>query len=153
MTRSSCPPPESLTGGVAIVRVQAPEHKETRSSMSVVRKMLTPLPGKEEEGAKKIEGLASRIVSFADSERLNLAGMVRDALLLPRVSQLLGYSDYVETNKIPRWLAHPTLRFAHLVQTGLICDQLNISASRVPFGGVSLLSAAFGLSARRTNGF
>jgi SIR2-like domain len=137
--------PDSPTGGVAVVRIQGPEHKGTRSSMSVVRKMLKPAPGREEEGDKKIEGLASRVVSFADSERLNLAGMVRDALLLPRVSQLLGYSDYAETNKIPRWLAYPTLRFAHLVQTGLICNQLNISASRVPFGGISLLSAAFSI--------
>ncbi|WP_263366474.1 SIR2 family NAD-dependent protein deacylase [Edaphobacter bradus] len=135
--------PESLIGDVGVFRAQDPELVETRSSMSLVRKMLRPMPGKEAEGDKLIEGLASKIVVFDDSERLNLPGMVRDALLLPRVSQLLGYSDYAETNKIPRWLAFPTLRFAHLVQTGLICNQLNIGASRVPFGGVSLLSAAF----------
>jgi hypothetical protein len=70
---------------------------------------------------------------------------VRDALLLPYVSQLLGYSEFVVTNKIPRWLAYPTLRFAHLVQTGLICDKLAIKASRVPFGGTSLLTAAFAI--------
>lgn len=71
--------------------------------------------------------------------------MVRCALLLPRVSQLLGYSDYIVPNAIPRWLAYPTLRFAHLVQTGLICNRLGIRAARVPFGGVSLLSAAFSI--------
>ena len=48
-------------------------------------------------------------------------------------------------NAIPRWLAYPTLRLAHLVQTGLICNQLHIRASRVPFGGVPLLSAAFSI--------
>lgn len=31
------------------------------------------------------------------------------------------------------------------MQTGLICSQLDIRASRVPFGGVSLLSAAFSI--------
>jgi hypothetical protein len=71
--------------------------------------------------------------------------MVRDALLLPHVSQLLGCSDYATPSKIPRWLAYPTLRFAHLVQTGLICNQLSIRAARVPFGGALLLSAAFSI--------
>lgn len=137
--------PESLFGDVGIARIQDPAQKETRSSMSVVRKILKAAPGREEEGDKRIEGLASSVALFADSESLNLAGMVRDALLLPRVSQLLGYSDYAVPNRIPRWLAYPTLRFAHLVQTGLICNQLNIRASRVPFGGTSLLSAAFSI--------
>jgi hypothetical protein len=68
-----------------------------------------------------------------------------DALLLPQVSKLLGYSDYAVSSRIPRWLAYPTLRFAHLVETGLICNQLDIRASRVPFGGESLLSAAFSI--------
>src|ERR1035438_745452 len=43
------------------------------------------------------------------------------------------------------WLAYPTLRFAHLMQTGLICSQLDIRAARGPFGGVALLSAAVGI--------
>jgi hypothetical protein len=113
--------------------------------MSVIRKMLRPAPGQEIEGEKKIESLSARVTSFADSESLGLPEMVRSALLLPRVSRLLGFSEYVVTSQIPVWLAHPTLRFAHLVQTGLICDQLQIRAARVPFGGGSLLSAAFSI--------
>jgi hypothetical protein len=105
--------------------------------------MLKPAPGKETHGDALIESLESKVLPFADSETLNLPRMVRDALLLPEVSRLLGFSDYVVTTRIPLWLAHPTLRFAHLVQTGLICDRLRIRASRVPFGGASLLSAAF----------
>lgn len=135
--------PDELAGDIGIARIQDPEHQETRSSMSVVRKTLKPAPGKEEVGQKMIESLSSCVITFTDSETLGLAGLVRDALLLPRVSQLLGYSDYILTNKIPRWLAYPTLRFAHLVQTGLICNRLEIQASRVSFGGISLLSAAF----------
>ena len=135
--------PEELIGDITVVRIQDPSQTETRSSMSVIRKMIKPAPGREDEGEKRIEGLASRVVSFEDSDTLNLAGMVRDALLLPRVSQLLGYSDYAVPSKIPRWLAYPTLRLAHLVQTGLICNQLKIRASRVPFGCVSLLNGAF----------
>jgi len=143
--------PESVTGEIALARVQDPEHKETRSSMSEVRKMLRPATGKEEYGQKLIESLESRISVFDSSERLNLPGMVRDALHLPQVSKLLGYSDYILPDRIPHWLAYPTLRFAHLIQTALICDQLNIGASRVPFGGASLLSAAYSLkSAEQT---
>jgi hypothetical protein len=105
--------------------------------------MLISAPGREVEAEVRIESLNTHVVRFSDSLAFDLASMVRDALLMPRVSQLLGYSDYILPNHIPRWLAYPTLRLAHLVETGLICNQLNIRASRVPFGGVSLLSAAF----------
>ena len=93
--------------------------------------------------------LAPHVIQFANSEPLNLAGMVRNGLLMPDVSRLLGYSDFATPHAIPRWLAYPTLRFAHLMQTGLNCSQLDIRAARVPFGGVSLLSAAF--SIQRSN--
>jgi SIR2-like domain len=145
--------PESLIGGIGIARVQDPDQEETRSSMSVIRKVLSPAAGREQEGNEKIESLEKSVVSFAESGTLNLAGMVRDALLMPRVSQLLGYSDHSVTNRIPRWLAYPTLRFAHLVQTGLICNKLDIRASRVPFGGVSLLSAAFSIKPTEQTAF
>jgi hypothetical protein len=134
---------DNLMGDIGILREQDPHETETRSSLGVIRKMLKPAPGKESEGEAKIEELAACAVSFSSSDRLGLPSMVRDALLLPHVSQLLGYSDYVVPNSIPRWLAFPTLRLAHLVQTGLICDELHIRAARVPFGGISLLSAAF----------
>jgi hypothetical protein len=137
---------ESMIGDVGIARIQDPQYSETRSSMSVVRKMLRPAPGYQEIGDKKIESLESHVVLFADSEALNLPGIVRDGLLQPHVSRLLGYSDFSTPSNIPRWLAYPTLRFAHLVQTGLICNQFHIRATRVPFGGTSLLSAAFSIT-------
>jgi len=137
--------PESIMGKIAIVRVQDPEHAETRTSMSVVRKILKPAPGREVEGGALIETLAPQIIQFVDSEPLDLAGMIRNGLLMPDVSRLLGYSDFATPHEIPRWLAYPTLRFAHLMLTGLICSRLDIRAARVPFGGVSLLSAAFSI--------
>lgn len=135
--------PDDLFGEIGIARIQDPQEEETRSSMSVVRKMLKPAPGREEEGRSKIEGLSKDIISFSGSEPLGLPQMVRDALLLPRVSQLLGFSDFSVPTRIPRWLAYPTIRLAHLVQTGLICNQFDLRACRVPFGGTCLLGAAF----------
>jgi SIR2-like domain len=135
--------PESSTGDIAVLRVQDPEDDGTRTPMSVVRKMIKPVPGMEEEAEKRTESLKPWLVQFSNSERRGLPAMVRSALLMPLVSRLLGYSEFVVPNRIPRWLAHPTLRLAHLVQTGLICNELGIRASRVPFGGESLLSAAF----------
>ncbi len=137
--------PDAITGDIGVARLQDTRQEGTRSSMSVIRRMLKPVPGNETEGDTKIEGLIAHVISFADSEHLGLAAMVRSALLLPKVSRLLGFSDYVVPTKIPHWLAYPSLRFAHLVQTGLICDQLRIRAARVPFGGASLLSAAFSI--------
>ena len=138
-------------GDVGIARIQDPNQLDDRSSMSQIRRMLKALPGHEAEGDRRIESLVDHVVSFSDSERLGLPAMVRDALLLPRVSRLIGFSDYLMPNTIPRWLAHPTLRLAHLVQTGLICDRLKIRASRVPFGGSSLLSAAFSVKPGEQN--
>jgi hypothetical protein len=145
--------PESIMGRIGVARVQDPQYTETRTSMSVVRKHLHPAPGKEVEGAALIESMAPHIIQFADSEPLGLAGMVRNGLLMPGVSRLLGYSDFATPHAIPRWLAYPTLRFAHLMQTGLICSRLNIRAARVPFGGVSLLSAAFSVQPSSENAF
>jgi hypothetical protein len=136
---------ESLFGDVGVTVIRDPIQAEERSTMSQIRRILKPAPGREEEGNKRIDGLALSVERFAHSAALNLGQMVRDALLLPQVSMLLGYSDYAVSSRIPRWLAYPTLRFAHLVETGLICNQLDIRASRVPFGGVSLLSAAFSI--------
>jgi hypothetical protein len=135
--------PGKLIGDIGVYSVRSPGDQDPRPSMSVIRKMLKPAPGKEAEGEKMIESLNAHVEAFSDSERLGLPAMVRDALLLPHVSQLLGYSDYLGPANIPSWLAHPTLRLAHLVQTGMICNQFQIRAARVPFGGVSLLSAAF----------
>jgi hypothetical protein len=103
--------------------------------MSVIRKMLKPSRRHEAEGERRIESLSAHVIVFADSVRLGLAAKVKGALLLPHVSRPLGFSDYAVPSRIPLWLAHPTLRFAHLVQTGLICDQLQIRAARVPFWG------------------
>lgn len=135
--------PGEPIGDIGVYSARSPEDEDPRPSMTVVRKMLKPAPGMEAEGEKRIESLSPNVTVFADSERLGLPAMVRDALLLPHVSQLLGFSDYLGPANIPSWLAHPTLRLAHLVQTGMICDQFQIRAARVPFGGVSLLSAAF----------
>lgn len=143
--------PDSIMGDIGIFRNQDPRLTETRSPLNVIGKMLKPAAGKEVEGEAKIEALAAKVISFSLSEKLGLPTMVRDALLLPRVSQLLGFSEYVVPNTIPRWLAYPTIRLAHLVQTGLICDELHIRAARVPFGGTSLLSAAFSVKPAEQN--
>lgn len=137
--------PDSVIGYIGIARIQDPEHNEIRSSMSEVRKMLKPAPNMEAQAEPLIDSLEPKILFFDASERLQLPQIVRDCLLMPRVSRLLGYSDYITTNRIPRWLAYPTLRLAHLVQTGLICGQLGVRAARTPFGGLSLLSAAFNI--------
>jgi hypothetical protein len=144
-------PPDSLLGDIGIFRNQTPDQTDNRSSMSLVRTMISPAPGHEAEGENKIAALESKIILFSESESLNLPAMVRDALLMPTVSKLLGYSDFAGPTTIPKWLAHPTIRLAHLVQTGLICDQLKIRAARVPFGGISLLSAAFSVKPAEDN--
>ena len=84
-----------------------------------------------------IDSIESHIIQFVDSEPLNLAWVpgTKRAAYARRIRAFSGYdSDYPATpHAIPRWLAYPTLRFAHLMQTGLICESAGHSrASRVP---------------------
>jgi hypothetical protein len=45
----------------------------------------------------------------------------------------------------PKWLRYPYLRLGHLVQTAALCTEYGIQAAKVPFGGVQLTTAAFGI--------
>ena len=81
--------PESLVGEVGIARIQDPRQQETRSSLSEIRKMVKAAPGGEQQTENRIERLNAAVISFSDSERLGLPAMVREALLLPHVSELL----------------------------------------------------------------
>ena len=115
-------------------------------SLSVrIRRMLQPVPGKEKEAEDLLGELERRTVVYERAEEINLPSLVRSALLMPKVAKLLGIGDSILPTQAPRWLRYPYLRLAHLVQTAALCAEYRIQATKVPFGGTHLTSAAFGV--------
>jgi hypothetical protein len=111
----------------------------------LIRKALSPAPGKEIEAERLFIGLEQRIAVYRRGIEINLPSLVRSALLMPAVSKLLGIGDAILPTQAPRWLRYPYLRLAHMVQTAALCTEYGIQAAKVPFGGVQLTTAAFGV--------
>ena len=112
-----------------------------------IRRQLTPAPGKETLAEKLFEELEKKTVVFDKGDRMNLASLVRASVMMPGVARLIGIGEAILPSQAPRWLMFPYLRMAHLVHTGVICDELGIQAAKIPFGSSKLTSAAFGVQA------
>jgi hypothetical protein len=134
-----------LMGSVSLITPRGKDGVAPRSPRELLERFITPVLGKEQQAEQLFEQLTTRTVRFAEAEHLDLLFLVREAILMPEVSRLLGVGDAVVPSTVPSWLSHPYLRLAHLIQTELICSNFNIQAARVPFGGPRLISAAFGL--------
>ena len=113
----------------------------------LIRKTFNPEPGKEKEAERLFTDLEQKTVVYQRAIELDLPSLVRSALLMPDVSKLLGIGDAILPTQAPRWLRYPYLRLAHLIQTAALCTEYGIQAARVPFGGVQLTNAAFGVQA------
>ena len=112
---------------------------------AILRRAVKPTAGKETEGEKLISEVESRIVVFAEGDKMELANLTRASFMMPDVARLLGIGEALLPSQVPLWLIFPCLRMAHLIQTGAVCDHFGIHAAKIPFGGVRLTSAAFGV--------
>src|ERR1039458_6677601 len=112
---------------------------------TLIRRALKATPGREAEVEKHFSELEEKIILFDDGPRVDVPGSVRRSFLMPDVSRLLGVGEAILPRQIPLWLKFSCLRMAHLIQTGAVCDQLGIQAAKIPFGGLRLTSAAFGV--------
>ena len=139
--------PDELIGSVGMIALRDKTGLHPLSADELIRKSISPIAGHESEFQDYVNVILKRtiVAPVQDSPRVPQA--TRNALLLPRVSKLLGFSQAVVSSQVPAWLRFPTLRLAHLVQVAEICQDLGIVATRLPFGGASLISAAFGITA------
>jgi SIR2-like domain len=110
-----------------------------------IRKIFAPVPGKEAVVEQLFSVLEQRTAFYRRNVELDLPSIVRGALLMPDISRLLGIGDAILPTQTPRWLRYPYLRLAHLVQTGALCTEYGMQAAKLPFGGVQLAAAAFGV--------
>jgi hypothetical protein len=134
----------ALIGDIGLITLSA-QAGGPESPGVILRRTVKPTVGKEAEGEKLISEVESRIVVFAEGDRMELANLTRAAFMMPDVARLLGIGEAILPSQVPSWLRFPCLRMAHLVQTGAVCDHFGIQAAKIPFGGVRLTSAAFGV--------
>jgi SIR2-like domain len=113
-----------------------------------IRRQLKAVPGKETAVEVLLSLLETKVQPF-DSAAWEVARLVRGALLHPRLRRILGFSDGILPSSIPRWLVFPALRVAHTVSTAALCQQFNLAAANIWFGGEILVGATFGLAAAR----
>jgi hypothetical protein len=108
---------------------------------------LRPRLGQEKEAERLFADLEQKTAIYQLAVEIDLPSLVRNAVLMPDVSKLLGIGDAILPSQAPRWLRFPYLRLAHLLQTAALCKEYGIQAAKVPFGGVQLTNAAFGVQA------
>jgi hypothetical protein len=130
-------------GSLADIAVHASESVGLRTAREKIRRVLSAVPGKEAEAEQLLEVIEKRVVVYS-AGNTSIASLTRDALLMPRVPELLGISEALLPSQLPQWLVFPYLRLGHLVQTAAICKELKIQAAKLPFGGEALTNAAFG---------
>ena len=138
---------DSLIGDLGLVGA-ASEIRRIRSPQEEIRRQITFVPGREAEAEQLVRDLEARVLTF-DGESWNVPQLARGALLHPSVRRLIGMSEGVRPTTIPRWLVFPALRVAHVVSTAMLCQQFNLAAAKVWFGGEMLVGAIFGLAAAR----
>lgn len=135
-------------GDVGNVRGGTREGPEPPPLPELIRTVLSPAPGKEKEAERLFDTLERRTAVYRRAIEINLPALVRSALMMPAVSRLLGIGDAILPTQAPRWLRYPYLRLVHLVQTAALCTEYRIQAAKVPFGGVQLTTAAFGVQSQ-----
>lgn len=122
-----------------------PQGPEPAPLSDLIRKVFRPVLGREEAAEDTFEKLERVIAVYRRADEIDLPSLVRSALLMPAVSSLLGIGDAILPTQVPRWLRYPYLRLGHLVQTAALYTEYGIQAAKVPFGGVQLTTAAFGI--------
>jgi hypothetical protein len=135
----------ALIGDIAIISISDPSTGESESAGRYIRRQIVPASGKESVAEKLISDLEKRVTVFDEARKIEMASLVRASLMMPDVARLLGIGEAILPSQTPKWLTYPYLRMAHLIHTGAVCDKLGLQAAKIPFGGVKLASAAFGV--------
>jgi hypothetical protein len=134
----------SIIGDVGLISI-ADATGQIEHSGALIRRLITPAPGKESAAETLFSELESKVEVFDEADKMELASLARASVMMPEVARLLGIGEAILPAQVPKWLTFPYLRMAHLVHTGLVCNQLGIQAAQIPFGGARLTSAAFGV--------
>lgn len=114
------------------------------SAGELIRDQLTPVPGQEKEAEAAFKFLETHAITISCSDwDMSIASKTRAALMHPSIRKMVGLSGGTPHGVVPRWLAFPILRLARVMATGLICETVNASATRMVLGSERLATAAF----------
>jgi hypothetical protein len=139
---------EAADGGdIGLFRVSDTDGKPLTIEQQIRRQILTA-PGREAEANQLFDTLAANASTF-DHARFNIPSLTRGTLLHPSVQRLLGLSDAILPNSLPRWVKFPVIRLAHMIMAGCACDNFSLAATKIGFGSEILVGAAFAASAAR----
>jgi len=126
---------ESLSGDYSPIPLSISEH---------IRKQLVSVEGEESKKEELFLLLEQTVIDLSKSQ---LSGLMLkktlSTLMNPLIRKMLGVSNGTPRNVIPRWLAHPILRLAKVINCGVICQRIQASSTRMIFGSEMLASAAF----------
>ncbi|MGZ4979514.1 MAG: SIR2 family protein [Methylobacter sp.] len=114
----------------------------------LIRKHLVPVSDKEKEAEESFKFLAANIFDVSTPQvTIGLADKTRGALMHPSIRQLLGISGGTPHGTVPKWLTFPILRLARVMATGVVCQAIEASATRMIWGSERLATAAFSAAA------
>jgi hypothetical protein len=137
--------PGQIIGNLSVVVGGGTDGPAPLSVSTIIRRHFNLKSGDEAEFDQFIELIEQEVSIVPVSALASVPAMTRNALLMPKVSSMLGFGEALLPSQAPQWLTFPTLRLAHLVQTSQVCQRLGIVATRLPFGGAALVSGAFGV--------
>jgi hypothetical protein len=139
----------SLMGSLSLIRIAKAGSGEPESAEQLIRRFVVPTPGSETEGEKFYQNVMRKTLTYTKARDVDLPGIVRGSLLLPKISELLGIGEAILPSTVPKWLRFGYLRLAQLVSTSAVCNEFGFRAAKLPFGGPQLTTAAFGSEAPR----
>jgi hypothetical protein len=141
------PDPKHLIGGDIGLLTRGTKSPEPISVPRVIREHLNAVPGREAHAENLFDLIEKNTSVFADPQAGHLIPRrTRGALMHPSVRALLGVSDAILPTAIPRWLAFPIIRLAHVIQVGAITEAFNLGASKIAWGAATLAASAFAVS-------
>jgi len=138
--------PEEVAGGELCSFEIYDKDKRSRTIQDIIKKQIYPVPGKEKEANELFQLLEGKTVLINRFDEPDIPRMVKGLLLRPSLRSVLGISDGVSLNSLPRWIRFPVLRLANVVKIGTTCQQLGIASVKLEFGMDGLVGPAFALS-------
>lgn len=140
--------PGALVGHIGAINLMSSEGRsEGVRPISIaerIAKQISAVPGQERLAEIQLQRLEQSVVDLSgEHSSESFLAMTRGALMHPTIRSMLGISHGTPRGSIPRWLAYPILRLAEVTRRGVICQKLNVDATRLGFGSEKLASVAF----------
>jgi hypothetical protein len=134
-------------GRLMSVGLLSKESKTPMSTEEEIERQIIPLRGHEKSAEPLLDDLVNKVVRVDEGVMLPIRDLTKGALMHPDIRQLLGISEAVLPESIPRWNLFPVLRLAHVITVGAVCQSFLFGAAKMGFGGEILASRGFALAA------